>query len=150
MELMDKNQRPIPMPAPLKIEWEKKQATTEQYVHQGKKRTPNIVYPVSHLVFLAPSILFKAKHCSSSHLTSKWNNSHVTISIDNFTLLAKLDKEPEASCIMLSMNNNNNNNFIVQFIEWKYILHFVGCIKTQYLNHVVTHVYSKIKHVNVS
>ena len=26
-------------------------------------------------------------------------------------------------------NNNNNNNFIVQFIEWKYILHFGGCIK---------------------
>ena len=37
-------------------------------------------------------------------------------------------------------NNNNNNNFIVQFIEWKYILHFGGCIKTQYLSHVVTHV----------
>ena len=34
-------------------------------------------------------------------------------------------------------NNNTNNNFIVQFIEWKYILHFGGCIKTQYLNHVV-------------
>ena len=45
--------------------------------------------------------------------------------------------------------DNNNNNFIVQFIEWKYILHFGGCIKTQYLSHIVTHVYSKIKHVNM-
>ena len=45
-------------------------------------------------------------------------------------------------------NNNNNNNFIVQFIEWKYILHFGDCIKTQYLSHVVMHVYNKIKHVN--
>ena len=42
-----------------------------------------------------------------------------------------------------------NNNFIVQFIEWKYILHFGGYIKTQYLSHVVTHVYSKIKHINM-
>ena len=45
--------------------------------------------------------------------------------------------------------DNNNNNFIVQFIEWKYILHFGGCIKTQYLSHVVMHVYSKIKLVNI-
>ena len=43
----------------------------------------------------------------------------------------------------------NNNNFIVQCIEWKYILHFGGCIKTQYLSYVVTNVYSKIKHVNM-
>ena len=46
-------------------------------------------------------------------------------------------------------NSSNNNNFIVQFIEYKYILHFEGCIKAQYLNHVVTHVCSKIKHVNM-
>ena len=45
---------------------------------------------------------------------------------------------------------NNNNNFIVQFVEWKYILHFRGCIKTQYISHIVMHVYSKIKHVNGS
>ena len=36
-----------------------------------------------------------------------------------------------------------NNNFIVQFIEWKYILHFGGCIKTQYLSHGLTHIYIK-------
>ena len=27
-----------------------------------------------------------------------------------------------------------NNNFIVQFIEWKYILHFGGCIKRLHKN----------------
>ena len=43
-----------------------------------------------------------------------------------------------------------NNNFIVQFIEWKYSVHFGGCIKTQYLSHIVMQVYSKIKHVNGS
>ena len=39
--------------------------------------------------------------------------------------------------------------FIVQFIEWKYILHFGDCIKAQDLSHIVMHVYSKIKHVNI-
>ena len=33
--------------------------------------------------------------------------------------------------------------------EWKYILHFGGCIKTQYLSHIIMHVYSKTKHVNM-
>ena len=28
-------------------------------------------------------------------------------------------------------------------------MHFGGCIKTQYISHVVTNVYSKIKHVNM-
>ena len=45
-------------------------------------------------------------------------------------------------------NNNNNNSFIVQS-EWKYILHFGGCIRTQYLNHIVMHVYSKIMYINM-
>ena len=49
--------------------------------------------------------------------------------------------------ILLIMDNNNN--FIVQFIEWKYILHFGCYIKTQYLSHVVMQVYSKIKYINI-
>ena len=40
---MDKNQRPIPMPASLKIEWTKKQATTEQCPSRQEKDTKHCI-----------------------------------------------------------------------------------------------------------
>ena len=52
---------------------------------------------------------------------------------------------------VLNNNNNTNNNNILYcpIHRVEYILYFGVCIKTQYLCHVVTHVYIKIKHVNM-
>ena len=52
---------------------------------------------------------------------------------------SKLDAKVINTLLLFVSNtsyNNNNNNFIVQFIEWQYILHVGGCIKTQYLSQV--------------
>ena len=71
----------------------------------------------------------------------------VVVSLESDSVYAYMSYSCHHFCFIIIINNNNN--FIVQFIEWKYILQFEGCIKTQYLSHVVTHAYSKIKHVNM-
>ena len=77
----------------------------------------------------------------------KWHTVgrvHMCASVSGHEDLAVLQDVLESqffSIIITLLSTSQNGNL--------YILHFGGCIKTQYLSHVVTHVYSKIKHVNM-
>ena len=83
---------------------------------------------------------------SGSTCATAWKTAVARPAGDSRTLDVKVSTNAVSGYINIIIIYNN---FVVQFIEWKYILHFGGCIKTQYLSHVVTHVYSKIKHVNM-